>query len=154
MTKLRAKSLSAQALFGAAAIWFVSVTLCTTRADSAETHHTSPEEGRHAEHSPHEKSPSNHAHPTSTDDGQSLPTDGDSCGCGSFKSCPAKIAHNARLAVPATSILIVVVSINEVIPLTPTAAICVPNNGPPGIESFVEQFLQQCLLSQAPPTLA
>ena len=155
MTFARAKNFSARTLFGAALVWFVSVTLCSLRVVPAEPPHTHP-----AASDPAATAHANHAHgghahsAQSTGDHEHAPAKDDDCSCAPFKSCPAKVAHTARLVAPVSAVLFTLVAVAEAAPAAAPSALCVQDTGPPQVESFAEHFLQRCLLSQAPPVLA
>lgn len=155
MTFARAKNFSARTLFGAALVWFVSVTLCSTRVVSAESPHEHSAADNHASHSHAGHAHDGHPHTSqSPHHHDQSPAKDDGCGCETFKSCPAKAAHSARLAAPVSAVLFTLVATVEFPVAHAPSEPCVQDTGPPEVESFAEHFLQRCLLSQAPPVLA
>lgn len=155
MTSARTKTFSARTLFGAALVWFVSVTLCSTRVVSAEPPHEHRAADDSSAHTHANHSHRGHAHSApSTGDHEHAPAKDDDCSCAPFKSCPAKAAHSARLAAPLSAVLFTLVATAEVAPAHVPVTLCVQDTGPPDVESFAAHFLQRCLLSQAPPVLA
>ena len=140
MISPRATPFSARVLLTAAAIWLVSVTLCSTQAIAEPPHEHGTEAEGHA-HS-HEDG---HAHGKTADDG---------CGCESFKAFSARTADAAKMAAPLATLLFTLVAIDDSISDQEPPAVQVQSTGPPETESFAKHFLQRCLLSQAPPVMA
>ncbi|MBI3885383.1 MAG: hypothetical protein HY302_06605 [Opitutae bacterium] len=140
MTSPRATPSSARLLLAAAAIWLVSVTLCSTRVVAEPPH----EHGAVAEGHAHSHD-GGHAHGKTSDDG---------CGCESFKAFSARTADSAKLAAPAATLLFALVAADDFIFDQEPPALPVQSTGPPETESFAKHFLVRCLLSQAPPVMA
>lgn len=140
MTSPRATLFSARVLLTAAAIWLVSVTLCSTRLVAKPPHEHGPEADGHA-----------HSHGDSHDHGKAAD---DGCGCESFKAFSARTADSAKMAAPPATLLFTLVAIDDFISDQEPPSVRVQSTGPPETESFAKQFLQRCLLSQAPPVMA
>lgn len=118
-------------------VWLVSVTLCSARL-LAEAPHEHPVAPGHSDHDHHH-------------DGKQKD---DSCGCESFKAFPAQTTDASKIFAPATALPFALLELNDFAISEPSPTLRVQNTGPPDTESFTERFLQQCLLSQAPPVAA
>jgi hypothetical protein len=140
MISFKTKTYSAPALLAAAVVWFVSVTLCSTRTVAAQPAHDH-------DHSAAE-SPAGHSHDASHHDDKH----DDGCGCESFNAfSPAQAAALAKAPTPADPFLLYTILPEVFCYQSAAAVVSVQSTGPPGRISPDKFILQRCMLNHAPP---
>ena len=142
MISFKTRTFSASALLAAAAVWFVSVTLCSTRtvATQPADDHVHSAATSSTEHS-HDASHQGDKH----DDG---------CGCESFNVfSPAQAAALAKAPTPADPFLLYIILPEEFDFQSVAAVVSAQNTGPPGRISLDEFIFQRCMLNHAPPSV-
>ena len=142
MISFKTRTYSGPALLAAAVVWFVSVTLCSTRTVAAQPadDHVHSAAASSTEH-PHDASHHGDKH----DDG---------CGCESFNAfSPAQAAALAKAPAPADPFLLYTILPEAFYYQSVVAVISAQNTGPPGRISPDESILQRCMLNHAPPSV-
>lgn len=137
---LRHRAGSGAVLLAAAAVWLVSVSLCSTRtlAEPPDDDHDHVHAADSAAHHAHEESP-----PGEQED--------DDCGCESFKSFPAETETLPKVLAPATAVLLYAILLNEPAYESAATAVLTRDTGPPGRIPPDELVWQRCRFSHAPP---